>query len=332
MTGDPGHAAPRTRPFRLRRLTIAIATVALLTALGATSASAASPTACRVRNTDSGWTFTALQAAVDAASPDDLLTVTGTCHGPTIIGKNLAITGIETEPAGRPTLDGDGQGTVVRVLRLITVTIVGLTIEHGIAGPSRRGRFGGGIRTGATLTLRDVVVRGNAGYGIFNTGRLILDGASRISGNDAGVYNFHSAGLTMNDSSAINGNDGGVSNRGRLTMNDRSSIRGNGSGGGGVGNSGILTMNDQSSIRDNTSKDIGGGVLNSGWLTMNDASTISGNTARGGGLAPREHAGGGLYVWGGSDEVLVGVICAPNPDANVFGNTPDDCSRYGRPF
>jgi hypothetical protein len=44
-----------------------IATLALLLTLGVTSASAAPPGSCRVRDTDTGQTYTALQAAVDAA-------------------------------------------------------------------------------------------------------------------------------------------------------------------------------------------------------------------------------------------------------------------------
>ena len=53
--------------WRLAHLA-AIVALALLMTLGATSASAASPTACRVQNTDTGKTYTALQPAVDAAS------------------------------------------------------------------------------------------------------------------------------------------------------------------------------------------------------------------------------------------------------------------------
>jgi hypothetical protein len=52
---------------------------------------------------------------------------------------------------------------------------------------------------------------------------------------------------------------------------------------------------------------------------MNDSATITDNAAR---WSP----GGG--VWVSSDGgTLVGVVCAPKRDANVFGNSPDDCHQ-----
>jgi hypothetical protein len=34
--------------------------------------------------------------------------------------------------------------------------------------------------------------------------------------------------------------------------------------------------------------------------------------------------GGGIYDYEGG-MTLVDVVCAPAPDPNVYGNTPDDC-------
>jgi len=73
-----------------RRLLLAIIVVlAVVMGLGATSASAAPPTVCRVQNTDTGTTYQALQPAVDAASRGARLIVRGTCVGTTIIGKEI---------------------------------------------------------------------------------------------------------------------------------------------------------------------------------------------------------------------------------------------------
>ena len=130
------------------RLLAAIVAVLIAVMQAAVAPTLAASAACRVTNLDTAMVEDALQAAVDAASAGQHLTVEGTCHGTTVIDKDLVITGIETGSSGRPTLDGDGEGTVVRVLRLLTVTIEDLTIEHGAASASRYGRIGGGIRTG----------------------------------------------------------------------------------------------------------------------------------------------------------------------------------------
>ncbi len=91
---------------------------------------------------------------------------------------------------GKPVLDGDASGTVLTVL-WDEVLIEGLTIEDGMAircwFPKVLRPCGGGITNrGGTLRLRDVVVRRNRGKdagGIYNTGTLVLEGATRIIGN-----------------------------------------------------------------------------------------------------------------------------------------------------
>ena len=104
-------------------------------------------------------------------------------------------------------------------------------------------------------------------------------------------------------------------------MNDHAFTRDNPGGGVRLYDHGSLTMNDSSTITDNRAM-VGGGVLlrEDSTLTMNDSATITDNAAR----ASPFRAGGGVWVSrdGGT---LVGVICAPKRDANVFGNSPDDC-------
>ena len=300
-----------------RSLIAASVALALVMALGATSASAASLD-CRVQNTDTGKTYTALQAAVDSARKGDRLTVGGECHGGTFIDKSLVIEGVETPTSGRPVLDGDRRTRVALVSEGVRVTMRGLFIQGGSArvrkwyGRERRcvgrdvscGRIGGGISNQGMLTLRDVVVRhnhaGHAGGGVSNGGTLTLVGTTRIAHNTArnlgggvinsGTFIVHDTGrIAHNSTSRFEGGadpgGGGVLNTGTLTLNDRSRISGNvaySSGwtpwGGGVANEGRVTLNDKSRISGNN-VDEGGGVANWGIVTLNDSSRISGNTA-----------------------------------------------------
>ena len=298
----------------------------------------AASSACQVNDLDTGLVTDILQKAVDTASAGHRLTVEGTCHGITIIDKDLVITGIQTEFFRRADPRRRWSGTVVSV-RWVAVTIRDLTIEDG-ASPSGAGRNGGGItQRGGTLALINVIVRGSHGRrggGILSTGTLTLHGATRISGNDSGrgggVYILGGT-LTMNDRSSIRGNDftGAHIDGGTVVMNGHSSIRGNPLGSGvRMDHHAALTMNDSATITRNTAGNSGGGVqmYDHSALTMNDSSTITRNTA---GTVFERQEGGGIYVSRGGGRAT-GVICAPMANANVYGNSPDDCVRNGIPF
>jgi hypothetical protein len=168
------------------------------------------------------------QAAVDAAHRGDHFTLRGVCHGGTVIYKGVVIEGAQPGPRGRAILDGDERGRVVKVERGVTVTMRDLVVSGGMSTDWS------GILNRGNLVLRDVVVRKNgvARYmayvgGVYNVGRLMLVGATRISAN-------------FGDADA-----GGVENKGTLILDDSASITANGSiYGGGVTNSGTMTMND----------------------------------------------------------------------------------------
>jgi hypothetical protein len=102
-------------------------------------------------------------------------------------------------------------------------------------------------------------------------------------------------------------------------MNDHSSIRDNThSGGVGLYEGSSLTMNDSSTITGNRGIVAGGVMVEDGSvLTMRDSATITRNTSD----ARLRPGSGGVYAAG----TLRGVICAPNANANVFDNSPDDC-------
>lgn len=278
----------------LRFVITFMASIALAaTFLAATLAVAASPTECRVHNLDTGITKGNLQRAVKAARPGDRLTLRGTCQGSTTIGKSLTIRGVRTVTSGVAALDGAGRSGVLVVKARVTVTLRSVTVRRG-AAPT-----GGGILNQGTLVLGDVVVRGNSaayGGGVFNYGRLTLNGSSSIRANTA----LGPAGASGRSAASVEP----LSPVDTLTPD---------SSGGGVLNAGTLTLNGSSTIRGNTTDAWGGGVLNGGTLTLNGSSAIRANSAE---------LGGGIYDQGGT---LVGVVCAPDPGANVADNTPDDC-------
>jgi hypothetical protein len=347
---------PRTR---LRATIATIGGLALAASLVAvTPAAAASPTACRVKNLDTGITKYSLQKAHDAAKKGHRLTVRGVCAGPTTIRKSLTITGVRTKSSGTPILDGKLNGMVVTVSgphwSTIKVTMKSLTVRYGATS-----WIGGGILNDeGNLVLRDVVVRGNTadsgggiasinggtltlngsssirgnhsedtGGGVVSSGTFILNGSSSIKGNTAGSgggVSLWQGTFKMNGTSSVQGNTasqngGGVVSHGTFVLNSSSRIEGNTAlFAGGVYNFGTLVMKDSSSIKANTADSYAGGVVNSGLLRMRDFSTITGNSTH------PDSVGGG--VWTGDGGTFDGVRCPmPGVKANVRNNTPDDC-------
>src|SRR5262249_6255472 len=115
--------------MRSRSLVLALATVALGTALLVPTASAVE-TQCGVHNVRTGQSLGTLKQAVEAATTGDTLDVKGTCEGDTVLTKHLTIDG-ETPPNyGPPTLQGRPTETeaVVRVPARLPVTITDLAI------------------------------------------------------------------------------------------------------------------------------------------------------------------------------------------------------------
>jgi len=342
----------------LRLVIAAMLALALILTLEASPAAVASPETCRVTNTDSGRTYTRLQQAVRAAKPGARLIVKGTCHGGTSINKDITIVGKKTKRTGRPVLDGKDKARVLTIKPKVKVSVRSLVIRNGKA---TRIPSGGGISNKGRLRLKDVVVRRNEatrGGGIYNEGVLRIRGRSVVSGNGSrnGLYNvgrvvlegvarirenccaegvYNEGVLVMKDRSAISDNDGwrtggGVENRGTLTMNDASSISED-SYLGGVRNHDTLTMNDSSSIRDNSAgggyaagfgfAGHGGAVHNYGTLAMNGQSSIHGNRAVGWGLIGSEEQypgrGGGVYNEGSL------TMTAPSPASPADPMGPD---------
>jgi hypothetical protein len=242
----------------LALLTAGLLIAALLVPLVASSATAASPSACRVKNVKTGKVTKSLQAAVKKARRGHRLTVRGICHGSTYVGKSLSIAGVRTKGSGRPTLDADAKDTVLKVKLGVRVTITDLRIRDGKAAR-------GGVFTDGVLTMwGSSSIRGNqaslGGGGVDTDGVLRLRGSSSIRDNET------------------DGEGGGVRNGDDLVLHDTSSISGNeAEHGGGVWSDGAITMKDSSSIHHNTASTGGGGIWNDGGSVVDATCGSGGN-------------------------------------------------------
>lgn len=259
-------------------------------------------TTCLVTG-NSNQSSTTLQAAVDAATAGDTLTVQGTCAGTITVGKDLTLTGQPASGYPTPTLDGNQAGTVLTIGQGATVIINTLTITGGIAS----GCCGGGISNRGTLTLNNDIVSGNTttngsgGGGIGNIGSLTLN-STTVSGNNA-----------------PNGGGGGIWSNGVATLNGSTSITGNsGLQGGGIGAfGGTVTLNDTTSVIGNSASGdptlaAGGGIwAGNSTVTMTGGATITHNSS--------STVGGGILNYGST---LSGAVAGS--DGNVHDNTPDD--------
>lgn len=291
-----------------------IVILSVATGMLAELASAQAATAsCRVKNlsTDTGYLGSGanLQTAIHDASHADILRIAGKCVGNFTIGKKLTLRGRPTARYPVPTLDGSQDGSVLRIYA-VTVTIQDLRIRNGKAY-----KAGGIFNTGDLILSGASSVRENRsgwfGAGIFNRGTVTLNDSSSVSENAGvgGVANTPGGGLILNDSSTVRENHpGGVFNKGSVTMNDFSSVAGNRDGYcAGIDNLGTVILNDSSSISGNQARFEGGGIcsVNGGDLTLNGSSSVTGNTAG--------TEGGGIFNFGG--------VITLNGSSSVTGNT-----------
>jgi len=243
--------------------------------------SIAAVNSCRARDVtqNAAWNSD-LQAVIRAAVVGDVIAVKFVCVGTFKIAKPLTLIGKPTADEPKAVLNGNGQGQVLVVSRA-NVTLENFKVTNGSA-PGWH--YGGGITTAARLQLNDVVVKGNSGAGIYNTGALTLNGSSLVSHNSAaGIHNEYDPtvkghSVTLNGTSSVAANTGfGIYNYGTTTMNDASSVTRNATdGGSSVLNEAVFTMNDSASVSDNIGTNAA--ISNDGTFVMNGSSTISGNT------------------------------------------------------
>ncbi|MGH2616439.1 MAG: hypothetical protein ACRDJC_14445, partial [Thermomicrobiales bacterium] len=247
----------------------------------------------------SGCFFSTLQAAVDAAAPEETIRVcAGIYAGDIVVNQSVRLIGAgDGLGAGNTLLQGSGTDTVVTIEAGNTVSLQSLRIAGGSTS------FGGGIRNFGSLELTDCTITGNTatnfGSGIDNSGTLKLTGCT-VSGNVA-----------------MASQGGGIRNDGTMTLTG-CTVSGNTAGaGGGIYNffgTGELI---NSTVSGNTA-DFGGGIFNNGGMvTLDAASRVTGNDAD----PTVPDSGGGIFN-------QVGTVPLGSAD-NVSGNTPDNCAPNG---
>ena len=222
-----------------------------------------------------------LRQALTIANDGDTIgfAVTGTISltsGELVIDKNITISG---PGPGLLTVARSQQAADFRIFNILpshTAEIDGLTITGG----SLVGN-GGGISSGATLTISNCAISGNS--------ILTTDG---LQHSGAGIYNVGTMTIvnsTVNNNQALIGGffppyGGGISSDvGTLTIQNTTISENTAAGyGGGVYNVGSLTAIN-STIRGNTASS-GGGIMTNTFILIN--CTISGNRAtfEGGGI------------------------------------------------
>jgi hypothetical protein len=217
---------------------------------------AAVPTIC-----NGSTCYNSLQAAIDAASAGDTITLgAGELTEAGIqLTKDLTIRGSASgqtivQAAATP---NTASNRVFTINGGVTATLQNLTIRHGVAPD-----HGGGILNDGTLTVQRSTIRDNT---TGNGGSCTADGAS------------------VNCRAGDGGHGGGIYNNGTLTV-DRSTIRDN-----TTGNGGSCTGEDSSGCHAGFGG-YGGGITN--WIdkTMTlTNSTLSGNrTGSGGSCSDRQ--------------------------------------------
>jgi uncharacterized repeat protein (TIGR01451 family) len=232
----------------------------------------------------------ALTSALASANDGDTLAIQGTCDGTFEVGNSVSLVGLSGAA-----LDGLGSGSVVTVDSGTSVTLRGLTIEHGSAS------FGAGVlNLGAIVSISDSTITANTGsfgVGIENAqaGTLTLT-RSTVSDNTTGI-NSEGAGMLNETFSTMHISDSTISN------NDSSA----GIRAGGIYNESAGTLTVTNSTINGNKAFVGGGLYNDGSVTI-DNSTISGNDASSGGSL----GGGGIY----NDSGLVTVAFS-----TISGNT-----------
>ncbi len=299
-------------------------TLALLWLISGGSAVRAAPTA-ELHVCPSGCDYSSVQAAVDAANPDDVIKVAqgeytdihqrGGITQVVYISKTVILRGGYTttnwdtpDPGANPTtLDAQGLGRVLYITGDISPTIAGLHLTGGDAvglGGDPWGDAGGGvyvIGAVATLSGNDIYnnTAGSGGGGVF----LGIDSNNAtLSGND--IYNN-----TANWSGGVCvwGSDDAMLSSNHIYSN-AANLDAGGVFLGGYSDNVTLSGND---VHNNTAGDDGGGVL-----VRTDDATLSSNHIYGN---TANDDGGGIQLDLSDDVTLDNNVIADN-QANDNGS------------
>ncbi len=300
---------------------LAILFWALALCLLASPAQAAPPSPCAAQVGSSTFTSpdaTAVQTAVDAASPGDLVKVAGICRGvgwrdwglqTVYITTTLTLQGgyttsnwIISDPTNNPTiLDAAGWGRVVLVTGTVPVTLSNFIVTNGVVDGSGStcpdaGCGGGVYSNGGPLTLMNLDVISNTatydGGGLYGTRSATVTGGrfesnQANSGGGARVHDTMTVSGTefVDNSSMFDG--GGLYADSTLNITNAALLRNSGYNGGGLYAVGTLNISGTTFLK-NTGSGAGGGAYAS------EPATLTGGRFEDN-LALMGH-GGGLYA------------------------------------
>ena len=201
----------------------------------------------------------------DASLAGNMITLNGS---ELLISNSMTIAGLG---AGQLTIDGNNASRIFDLNGPSnnTVTITGLTLQHGNGKGRFQSGFGGAIFNTETLILSNDTIDNNTANG--NGGGISIDNSGTLTSTNDTI-----------DNNTANGNGGGISvdHDGSLTStNDTIAYNAATNDGGGIsdyGNRSLTIAND--TIDHNTAKRSGGGLFNNAALTSTN-NTINYNTA-----------------------------------------------------
>jgi Pectinesterase len=217
-TMSPHSGAPQGRPSRAWRglpWRLLGAWLAALTLGAAVGPRAQADAPCHVPSS----TYPTIQAAVNDATCATINVAAGTYTEHVTIDRDVTLRGGGQEST---IVDGSGSRGSVFTISSGTVTIQGVTIQHGFSA------VGGGISNEGTLTVLNSTLADNSagtfgGGGILNEGTLTVLN-STFSDNSAhdggGIANFDGTLTVLNSTFSDNSADdgGGIANSGTLTV------------------------------------------------------------------------------------------------------------------
>jgi lysophospholipase L1-like esterase len=290
-----------------------------------------------------GCTYSTIQAAVNAANPEDIILVAeGTYVENVQIDKSLTINGAGE---GKTILDGNQANSVFIIGKNnqnIDVTLAGMTIQNGRAFSGGHG-YGGGIYSQGRLTISDSSLSRNSAYyyggGIGNiAGTVTITGCNINNNIDGGILNYGTGTATITNSEIV-GNSAtwgaGIANEGTISITScdihENIANGENGFGGGIGNGGTATIKDCNIYRNSVTiygqRGFGGGIgIGSSATTTIEDCKIYGNSAYiGAGIGShgtvtieRSDVYGNTGSWGGGICIREGTGTVK--DNNIYEN------------